>query len=161
MNKKIQRHRSREFHKIHKIFTNSFQTEFILRFPSRNLRNSRYTRNFRWKISSIETHRDETLKPNISSLVVSRRCWTFCPTPAFSISVLLRAFPRCTLSCTARERGRGTFTLHLRRTKILTVDDTSVLLNKFDAFAPAPLITISGRNLARDATMLFLNQWME
>lgn len=90
MNKKIQRHRSREFHKIHKIFTNSFQTEFILRFPSRNLRNSRYTRNFRWKISSIETHRDETLKPNISSLVVSRRCWTFCPTPAFSISVLLR-----------------------------------------------------------------------
>lgn len=69
-----------------------------------------------------------------------------------------QAFPRCTLSCTARERGRGTFTLHLRRTKILTVDDTSVLLNKFDAFAPAPLITISGRNLARDATMLFLNQ---
>lgn len=153
MNKKI--YHSHEFHKIHKIFTNSFQTEFILHFPSRNLRNSRYTRNFRWKISSIETHRNETLKPNISSLVVSRRCNFL---SAFSISVLLSAFPRCTLSRHVKgDMARLRFIFVARKFPPPTIQAFWINLTRLlRAFNNS-----FGRNLARDATMPFLNQWME
>lgn len=84
---------------------------------------------------------------------------TFCPPIPFSISVLLRLPSMHPLA--PRERGHGTFTPHLRRTKTARKFSPprsryKQVLNKFDAFNNS-----FGRNLAREATMLFLNQWME